>query len=71
MDFWLIELWTSERRADIQREVVRFRVSAQALPEQNWFGQRMHALGLLLVSTGERLCQRYSWNESKTVLKGL
>ena len=71
MDYWHVNVFVPERCADIRREITAFRQVSQALPDVGWFGQRMLSLGMWLVAVGERLCQRYEVNETKTIFKGI
>ncbi len=71
MDFWLVNVFTVERCADIRREVTSFHQMSQALSDIGWFGQRMLSLALWLVAVGERLRQRYEMSETKTSFNGI
>ena len=70
MDYWQVNLFVEERCADIRREIDAYRMTQQATPENGWFAQSMHSLGLWLVTIGEDLCQRYDMSKTKTALNG-
>ena len=62
---WLsnLEILMEERRADFRREMEQLRLEREAqIAKQrkvNWLERRMHSFSMWMISTGERLHQRY------------
>ena len=62
---WLsnIEILAEEQRADFRREMEKYRLEREAQSTKprkpNWLEHRMHDLSVWMVTTGERVHQRY------------
>jgi len=62
---WLsnIEILAEEQRADFRREMEKYRLEREAESTKprrpNWLEHRIHDLSVWMVTTGERLYQRY------------
>lgn len=62
---WLsnLEILMEERRADFQREMVQLRLEREAQATKSrkltWMQNRMHAMSMWMISTGERLHAQY------------
>jgi hypothetical protein len=71
MNYWLEEIFVTERCSDIQREVEHSRHVRQARPKRDWFEKGKYELGLWFLSIGEHLCQEYDPKDTKTALRGI
>jgi hypothetical protein len=64
-NLWLsnVEITAEEERADFRREMEQLRLEREALSTKprkpNWIEHRLHDLSVWMVTTGERLQQRY------------
>ena len=62
---WLsnLEILMEEHRADFRREMEQLRLEREAQTTKphraNWLERRMHDFSMWMISTGERLHQRY------------